>query len=99
MGGRKGWISIEVPEGWLQVIRGPRPPASKWPQAQRTSSAAAQDKVPTDRQGGRWRNRGVDPDTRKAEEHEKAERPRGRCHQEIFEGTGGCAGTPNPRSS
>ena len=75
MGGRKGWRSIEVPEGWLQVIRGPRPPAAKWPQAQRMLSAAAKDKVPTtDRQGGRWRNRGVDPDTRKAEACAKVER-------------------------
>ena len=75
MGGRKGWRSIEVPEGWLQVIRGPRPPAAKWPQAQRMSSAAAKDQVPTtDRQGGRWRNRGVDPDTRKAEACAKVER-------------------------
>ena len=40
MGGRKGWSSVEVPGGWLQVIRGPRPPASKWPQAQRKPSAA-----------------------------------------------------------
>ena len=74
MGGRKGWSSIEVSGGWLQVIRGPRPPASKWPQAQRKPSAAVQ-KVPTAHcQGGRWRNRGVDPDTRKTEAHAKAER-------------------------
>ena len=108
MGGRKGWRSVEVPEGWLQVIRGPRPLAAKWPPAQHKSSAAAQDKVPTtDRTGGRWRNRGVDPDTRKGEGGETPEdphrignprRPGGRCHQEIVkEGTRGCAGTPNPR--
>ena len=74
MGGRKGWSSIEVPGGWLQVVRGPRPPASKWPQAQRTPSAAVQKAPPSERQGGRWRNRGVDPDTKMAEAHAKVER-------------------------
>ena len=29
---RKGWSTLEVPDGWLQVIRGPRPPAVRWPQ-------------------------------------------------------------------
>ena len=63
------------PEGWLQVIRGPRPLAAKWPQAQRMSSAAAKDQVPTtDRQGGHWCNRGVDPDTRKAKAWAKVEK-------------------------
>ena len=28
---RKGWTAVPVPDGWLQVIRGPRPPAAKWP--------------------------------------------------------------------
>ena len=74
MGGRKGWSSIEVPGGWLQVIRGPRPPASKWPLVQRKPSAAVQKALLTDRQGGRWRNRGVDPDTKMAEAHAKVER-------------------------
>ena len=30
---RKGWSSIPVSDGWLQVLRGPRPPAAKWPRA------------------------------------------------------------------
>ena len=39
------------------------------------SSATAKDQVPTtDRQGVRWRNKGVDPDTKKAEACAKAER-------------------------
>ena len=25
---RKGWSTVEVPDGWLQIIRGPRPPGS-----------------------------------------------------------------------
>ena len=32
---RKGWSTLEVPDGWLQVIRGPRPPAVQWPKAVR----------------------------------------------------------------
>ena len=32
---RKGWSTLEVPDGWLQVIRGPRPPAVRWPTALR----------------------------------------------------------------
>ena len=27
---RKGWTKIEVPEGWTQINRGPRPPSAKW---------------------------------------------------------------------
>ena len=30
---RKGWSSIPVSDGWLQVLRGPQPPAAKWPRA------------------------------------------------------------------
>ena len=34
---RKGWSAVEVPNGWLQVIRGPRPPAAQWPRAKAQS--------------------------------------------------------------
>ena len=27
---RKGWTTMAVPDGWLQVLRGPRPPSQKW---------------------------------------------------------------------
>ena len=30
---RKGRSTVEVPDRWLQMIRGPRPPAAKWPRA------------------------------------------------------------------
>ena len=30
---RKGWRTVEVPNGWLQIIRGPKPPSAKWPQS------------------------------------------------------------------
>ena len=29
--GRRGWAA--APEGWVQIIRGPRPPAVRWPKA------------------------------------------------------------------
>ena len=28
---RRGWSAIETPNGWFEVIRGPRPPSVKWP--------------------------------------------------------------------
>ena len=34
---RKGWSAVEVPNGWLQVIRGPRLPAAQWPRAKAQS--------------------------------------------------------------
>ena len=27
---RRGWQSLDVPSGWVQVLRGPRPPLVKW---------------------------------------------------------------------
>ena len=30
---RKGWTKVVVPDGWLQVIRGKRPPSVQWPRA------------------------------------------------------------------
>ena len=30
---RKGWSNLEVPNGWLKVVRGVRPPSEKWPRA------------------------------------------------------------------
>ena len=29
--GHKGWTKVEVPDGWLQVIRGPTPSSVRWP--------------------------------------------------------------------
>ena len=31
--GQRGWTQVEVPDGWLQVIRGKRPPSMQWPRA------------------------------------------------------------------
>ena len=39
---RKGWSSVPVPGGWLQVVRGPRPPSVRWLLAERNSSVVLQ---------------------------------------------------------
>ena len=52
--GRKGWSSVPIPDGWVQIIRGPRPKSEKW-----TSSKPASSTPPTVQGGpsrGRWRN-------------------------------------------
>ena len=28
---RRGWSQLEVPSGWIQVLRGPRPKSVQWP--------------------------------------------------------------------
>ena len=38
---RKGWRTVQVPDGWLQVLRGPRPPSVKWSKAVPQSKSAA----------------------------------------------------------
>ena len=35
---RKGWSTVEVPNGWLQIIGGPRLPAAQWPRAKAQSN-------------------------------------------------------------
>ena len=30
---RKGWSQLDVPSGWVQIIRGPRPWSVQWPRA------------------------------------------------------------------
>ena len=35
--GRRGWTDMEVPTGWLQLLREPRPPAASWPKAKKVS--------------------------------------------------------------
>ena len=55
---RRGWQAIEVPSGWYEVIRGPRPQAQKWPFApsrQPTQQSRQSQSGPASaRQGGRW---------------------------------------------
>ena len=29
----RGWTQMDVPSGWIQVLRGPRPKAERWPNA------------------------------------------------------------------
>ena len=50
----KGWSSVPIPDGWVQIIRGPRPKSEKWPSSKPVSSTP-----PTVQGGpsrGRWRN-------------------------------------------
>ena len=35
---RKGWTAVETPNGWFQLIRGPRPPSIRWEKATRPQS-------------------------------------------------------------
>ena len=48
--GRKGWTMMEVPNGWYEVLRGPRPPSARWPargqSPQSTRSLAQGKRVP-----------------------------------------------------
>ena len=37
---RRGWQQLDVPSGWLRVLRGPRPPSEKWPVTHRPSSVS-----------------------------------------------------------
>ena len=43
---RKGWTQVEVPNGWVQLIRGPRPKAAQWPRAPKSSDGKQQRQQP-----------------------------------------------------
>ena len=36
---RRGWSSIPVPEGWVQIVRGPRSKSVQWPQVSKDGEA------------------------------------------------------------
>ena len=61
--GREGWTSMDVPSGWVQVIRGPKPPSQRWPQVQGSRQPGAgnrpnQTKMESQNVGrGRWGNK------------------------------------------
>ena len=40
--GRRGWKSLDTPTGWVQVIRGPRPPSVQWPRVGQQSRQLVQ---------------------------------------------------------
>ena len=46
------------PSGWVQVLRGPRPRAEKWPSAAQKRSST---EIPNSKPVGRWRQPGVQP--------------------------------------
>ena len=72
---RRGWSSLPVPDGWFEVIWGPRPPSVQWPHQQKGKGKGV---APTAAPRGRWRNpdRGTrapvqtrhDPPTRRSPE-------------------------------
>ena len=60
--GRGGWSKIEVPDGWLQVIRGPKPPSVHWPSKKPTEQpmrgpgpSARRDPLPPMKEPQNWR--------------------------------------------
>ena len=58
---RRGWFQLDVPTGWVQIVRGPRPESVTWPRAntQPTKPQVASAKPP-----GGQRRTGVAPQTR-----------------------------------
>ena len=80
---RRGWSTMEVPDGWLQLIRGPRPKSERWP---RRTPQTHQKPAPAVRQPGVQGGKGprvpaklamdpaqrVSPDTARAAAQEKA---------------------------
>ena len=52
---RRGWLP--APDGWVQIVRGPRPPSERWPKARRTSTVSQNlSQVPRGQTvPGRWR--------------------------------------------
>ena len=53
---RKGWSQVEVPSGWVQIIRGPRPKSVQWPRASKEGTFQQQPSQPgASPQLGRWR--------------------------------------------
>ena len=43
---RKGWTQVEVPNGWVQLIRGPRPKSVQWPRASKDGKPQQQPRQP-----------------------------------------------------
>ena len=59
---RNGWTTMQVPDGWLQVIRGPRPPSVKWPKARQQTPQRGR-KVQPEQRPEQVRRAPFDPDT------------------------------------
>ena len=39
---RRGWSALDVPSGWIQVLRGPRPPSQQWPSTKRRATSVVE---------------------------------------------------------
>ena len=56
---RRGWSVMEVPDGWVQVLRGPRPPAVRWPKAEKVSKESSAVQQRERQSGPKWGGRPV----------------------------------------
>ena len=69
---RKGWTKVEVLDGWLQVIRGKRPPSVQWPRAgsqqqvRQTGKPAPESRKPPKTGSSSTNRQSVHPDQLKA---------------------------------
>ena len=54
--GRRGWSEMPIPDGWVQVIRGPRPKSEVWPRAKSGMPSQKYLHGGSNNQPGRWRN-------------------------------------------
>ena len=44
---RRGWTAMDIPSGWVQVLRGPRPKSEKWPVASSGRQPTFNQQAPT----------------------------------------------------
>ena len=58
---RRGWSKVDVPTGWVQIVRGLRPKSVTWPRA---NSQPTQPQVAAAKPPGGQRRTGVAPQTR-----------------------------------
>ena len=80
---RKGWSAMPTPEGWYQVLRGPRPKSEVWPRRQQWSSSwssggqwharAQKEQVPVQRRWQRGKSR-QDPEEAQVAARHRVER-------------------------
>ena len=54
---RKGWTQVEVPNGWVQLIRGPRQRSVQWPRASKDGKLQEPRQHGAERIGSRMLNR------------------------------------------
>ena len=55
---RRGWQQLDVPTGWVQILRGPQPKAEKWPAASAEVQGSPSRRVPKRQSGSPQLSRG-----------------------------------------